>query len=512
MASLLLARASGRRGEIIIRSAIGASRWRITRQLLTESLIIAWCAGAVGLFLAYWWTEALTHLQLPFGIPVHLELHPDVRVLGYTLLVAFTTVLLFGMGPALQLSRVSLASGAGRQNSVASRRRSWKARLLIVAQISISLLLLIGAGLCVRSLRNAELIDPGFETRNTLVFSISSRMTGNTGGPAAGFYRDLLERVKRIQGVQSVSLSALVPLGYGKLQETVAINGGSGGTPQRHAVSENLVTPDYFQTLGIPVVRGNTFRNESEARKILVNEAFIRRFLPAQNAIGRQLTLGEGQDARLVQIVGITRDTKYRTLGEAPEPLIYGLLTPGQEGPTGAAVLIRTFRDPEALISTILSQVHALDNSLPPPRIETMTEHIGSALWLAHSMATLFSVLGMIATFLAVIGLYGSVAYSVSSRINEIGVRMALGAQRADILKMIEGEGLFLTCIGIDIGLAAAVALTRFMGNLLYGLSPTDPPTLIGVSLLFILVALAACYIPSRNATRVDPMMALREP
>jgi predicted permease len=378
-----------------------------------------------------------------------------------------------------------------------------------VAQISISLPLLLGAGLCVRSLRKAELINPGFETENVLVFSVSPRSNGYSDTRATVFYKDLLERLRGIRGVQSVSLTALLPLSYGELQENVEVKNNST-EPQQVVVSENLVAADYFQTLGVAVVRGRAFESDRDRHDVVINETFARSFFPGQNPIGRQLKVGGGLDARWVQIIGIARDSKYRTLGESTRPLFYAFLTPGIEGPTGTAVLIRTFASPIGLIPAIRSQVHALDNNMPMPRIETMGEHIGSALWLARTTAGLFAVLGMMGAFLAMIGLYGTVAYSVSRRTNEIGVRMALGAEPADILRMIEGEGLILTCMGTGIGLAAAFGLTRFLGSLLYGVSATDPLTFAAVSILFTVVALAACYIPAKRATRVDPMAALK--
>jgi predicted permease len=276
-------------------------------------------------------------------------------------------------------------------------------------------------------------------------------------------------------------------------------------------VAENLVAPGYFETIGIPILRGRGFDGNSSQNSVIVNETLAHRFFPGQDPIGRQLVLGgDVGHPRSVQVVGVARDSKYRTLGEPPEPFLYELIAPGFDDAAGTTVLVRTSAPPKSLVSAIRSEVRTLDGSLPIARMETMEEHIGSALWLARTTAMILGTVGTLGMFLAMIGLYGAVAYSVVRRTKEIGIRMALGAQRVDVLRMVVNEGLILTFTGVGIGLMAALGLTRFLGSLLYGMSATDSLTFAAVTMLLVSVALVASYIPARRAAKVDPMVALR--
>jgi predicted permease len=511
VAGLMLARSWSRRNEMTIRLAIGASRGRIIRQLLTESTLTGLLSGATGLMLAFCGAEFLTLLKPPVGLPIALDLRPDMGVLGFTLVVVVVTVLLLGTAPALRLSRTSLAPQLGHRSDWGGGRRFKGQHLLLVVQVSVSFLLLAGAGLCVRSLRNAELTDPGFETQKVLTFSVSPALNGYTKTRQAMFYRQLGERLKSLEGVRSISMAASIPLSYGEIQTTVGTEGGSGASTQPVPVAENLIAPGYFETIGIPIIRGRGFLDaDSSQNNVIINETLAHRFFPAQDPIGKQLAIGDVQHPRSAQIVGIARDSKYRTLGEPAQPFLYEPLATGFEGPAGTTVLLRTSVAPRTLILAIRNELRALDKNLPITKMETMGEHIRSALWLARTAATLFGIVGTIGMLLAMIGLYGTVAYSVVRRTNEIGIRMALGAQRMDVLRMIVREGLLLTFVGMGIGLAVALALTRFLSSLLYGMSATDPLTFVAVSLLTTAVALLACYIPARRATKVDPMVALR--
>jgi len=511
VASLMLARSWSRRSELAIRSALGASRLRTLRQLLTESILIGLSSAAVGLVLALWGAAALPHLKLPISLPIAIDFRPDIRVLGFTTLLAFATALLFGTAPALQLSRAALSPQLGGRTGSDVRRRSRAQRLLVSAQVSISLLLLIGAGLCLRSLHSAERIDPGFETRDVLSFAVSPSLSGYSNARADVLYTQLLERLEATRGVRSASLAVLMPLSYGELEENVLPRDRTGTGAQGVQVAENLVTPGYFRTIGIPILRGRDFvGGVIDKDSVVVNQTLANQLFPRQNPVGQQLELGGGQHPRSVLIIGVARDSKYRTLGESPTPFLYGVFRPGFEGPAGTTVLVRTSGAPQLLIPAIRRQVRALDKNLPVTGMETMTEQIQSALWLARTLGAFFAVLGVAGTLLAMVGLYGSVAYSVARRTNEVGIRMAVGAQQRDVLKLVVGEGLFLALSGIGAGLVLAFLLTRFLRSLLYGVSPTDPLALSAVSILFMLVALAACYIPARRATKVDPMAALR--
>lgn len=510
VASLMLARSWSRRSEMAIRSALGASRLRTLRQLLTESMLMALCSAAAGLVLALWGAAALPHLKTPISLPIAIDFRPDIRVLGFTTLLAFVTALLFGTAPALQLSRAVLSPQLGGRTGSDVRRRSRAQRLLVSAQVSISLLLLIGAGLCLRSLHSAERIDPGFETRDVLSFAVSPSLSGYTNAQADVLYEQLLERLRATPGVRSASLAALMPLSYGGLEEVVS-SSGTAVAGQRVQVGENLVTPGYCRTLGIPILRGRDFvGGVIDQDTVVVNQTLANRFFPQQNPVGQQLEVGGGQHPRSVLIIGVARDSKYRTLGESPTPFLYGLFRPGFEGPAGTTVLVRTSGAPQMLIPEIRRQVQELDKNLPVTGMETMAEHIRSALWLARTLGAFFAILGAAGTLLAIVGLSGSVAYSVARRTNEVGIRMALGAQERDVLRLVVGEGLFLTLSGIGAGLVLAFLFTRFLRSLLYGVSPTDPLALSAVSILFMLAALAVCYIPARRATKVDPMAALR--
>jgi predicted permease len=513
LAGLMLARSWPRRNEITIRLAIGATRGRIIRQLLTEGMLTGLLSGAAAVLLAFGGTTLLTHLKPPVGLPIAINFQPDLRILAFTLAVVIVTVLLVGAAPAARLSRTSLAPQLGRRNDSGDGRRSKGQRLLLLVQLSVSFLLLAGAGLCVRSLRNAAHIDPGFETQNILTFSISPALNGYSRAREAIFYRQLGEHLKSLEGVRSVSMAASLPLSYGEIQTLVGTAGPGGAASQPVALDENLVAPGYFETIGIPILRGRGFvdADRDQNRVIIVNETLAHRFFPSQDPIGKQLALGDLQHTRSAQIVGIVRDSKYRTLGEPAQPFLYEPLGTGFEGPAGTTVLARTSVAPLTLILDIRKELRALDKDLPITKMETMGEHIRSALWLARTTAVLFGIVGTIGMLLAMIGLYGTVAYSVARRTNEIGIRMALGAQRRDVLKMVVREGFLLTVAGMGIGLAVALAVTRFVSSLLYGISAADPLTFAAVALILTGVALLASYIPARRASKLDPMVALRD-
>ena len=511
ISSLMLARSWSRSYEMAVRSALGASRSRILQQLLTESVLIGVLSAAVGLLLSFFGARALVHFKPPISLPLALDIRPDIRVLGFTVLLAVVTAILFGSAPALQLSRVAAAARLGGRPGMGSRRRSKTQRVLLAAQVGISFLLLVGAGLSIKSLRSAERIDPGFDTRNILSFTVSPRLSGYTNERAEVYYRDLLDRLGTTHGVQSVSLAALMPLSYGHMVENIGVLGGSNQSGQQVQAGENLVAPEYFRTIGIPFVRGRDFlAGGGDKTSVILNQTLAQQFFPDQDPVGRQLEIGDGQTSGSLRIVGVVRDCKYRTLGESPQPFFYRLFAAGVEGPEGTTVLVRTLVEPQSLIHVIHSQVEGLDKTVPLTAMETMSEHMQSALWLARTMATLLGILGVTGLVLAMIGLYGSVAYSVARRTNEIGIRMALGAQRKEVLSLIIKEGLFLTLSGLGPGIVLALLLTRFLRGLLYGVSPTDPVALSAASLLFMLVALAASYIPARRAASIDPMQALR--
>jgi predicted permease len=509
--SLMLARAVQRRREVTIRFAVGASRRRIIRQLLTESTLLGVFSGALGLLLGTWVMYGLAYFKPPISLPINFALRPDIRVFGFTLLLAVVTVLLFGMAPALRAAAGDLAPRLGGRSDSGVQRRSRAHHVLIVGQIAISILLLLGAGLCFRSLNAEQRVKPGFRVHHVLGFNLSPTLSGYSRARASAFYKELLERLSVVHGVRSVALASLMPLSYGQMQTLVRLGEGSSGFSQPITVRENFVGTSYFDTIGIPILEGRAFaQGTGDKDGVVINQTLAHRFFRRQDPIGRYLRLGGGPNPRSVEIIGVVRDSKYRTLSEAAQPFLYELLTPGFEGPSGTTVLLRTSLPASSLVTDIRAQVRALDKSLPMSPIETMQEHLRAALWPPRMIARLLGSLGLVGMLLAMIGLYGNVAHSVISRTHEIGVRVALGAQRADVLKVFVGQGLRLTLIGVSIGLLAALGLTRFLSNLLYAIKPTDPVTFVGVTLILTAVALLASYIPARRAANVDPMVALR--
>ncbi|MCA1615766.1 MAG: ABC transporter permease, partial [Acidobacteria bacterium] len=510
VANLLLARASARRREIAIRLALGAGRWRLVRQLLTESTALALIGGALGLFIALWTSDLLPSF-FPQEETAALDFSLDARVLLFTLLLSIVTGLLFGLVPALQSTRPDLIGALKDDTAGASHglSRFGLRGALVVAQVAISLVLLVSAGLFLRSLRNALNFDPGFDSNNLLLTSLEVKGPGTTREQAQQFYDELLGSVRELPGVKAASLTHVVPLSGGGQRRGIIIEGYEPRPGEDTELNTNVVGPDFFQTMGIPLLAGRTFdgRDRKDAPAVVVvNEEFARRYYPGQDAVGKRLrTDSEGP---FMEIVGVARTARYRNLREQPLPFVY--IPFSQEHQRDMTLVVRTGGDPLDAVAGVRTAAQGVSKSVPLFNVTTMARHVGASIANDRMVAVLLGIFGGVALLLAVVGIYGVMSYAVARRTHEIGVRMALGAQRSDILNLVIRQGMAPVLVGGALGLAAAFALTRVMSGLLFGVSATDPGTFAGVALLLAGVALLACYIPARRAARVDPLLALR--
>jgi predicted permease len=514
LANLLLARATERRKEIAIRLALGASRRRLIRQLLTESVLLSVAGGMVGFLIALWIVDLAVAFKPPIDFPLTINLSVDARVFGFSLLVSLITGVLFGLVPAWQATRTDLVSDLKDATLQAGARRSLLRSGLVIAQVALSLVFLVAAGLVVRALQHLQTMNPGFDPENALMLSVDLGLQGYDEARGQQFYRQLVERVGSLPGVRLASLADNIPLSLSRYSMDIHVEGQpvARGAEIPRAMNAT-VGLNYFATMGIPLLRGRDFNEgdkEGATRVVIVNETFARRFFPGPNpmedAIGKRVS--NSSRGPFFEIIGIARDGKYFSIGEAPEPFIYFPLL--QSYTSNATLVVRTATDPKQMIPTIRREVQMLDDKLPVFDVKTLTEHLGLSLFPARIAATLLGGFGLLALVLAGIGIYGVMSYSVAQRTREIGIRMALGAGQGDVLKMVVGQGMIMASIGVIIGLLVALALMRVMASILYGISATDPLTFASVTMLLACVALLACYIPARRAARVDPMVALR--
>jgi predicted permease len=511
LANLLLARATGRRKEIAIRLALGASRWQIMRQLLTESVLLALLGGAVGVLLAAWIGDLVSAFKPPVDFALLIDLSLDWRVLSFTLALSLLTGIVFGVLPALQSSRPDLVPALKDETAIAGYRRSWLRNGLVVAQVALSLVLLICAGLIVRSLQQAQSLNPGFNANNAVMVSFDLGLQGYDKARGQAFHQQALERVRALPGVEAAALADWLPL---TLTESSTVVYVEGKTPPNFANLPSTiytrVGPDYFRAMGISLLAGREFtpqEREEASRVVIVNETFARRFWPGENALGKQFKFG-GADEPAWQIVGVAKDGKYVTLGERPRLLVYQPLSRNYSSLVN--LVVRSSADAATALAAVRREVNSLDPTLPLYNVRTMREHLSLPLFGARVAATVLGAFGVLALLLAAIGIYGVMSYSVSQRTREVGIRMALGAQRSDVLKMMVRQGMSVALIGIGIGLAGAFGVTRLLADLLFGVSATDPLTFIVIVVLLTGVALLACFVPARRATKVDPIVALR--
>jgi predicted permease len=513
VANLLLARATARRKEIAIRLAVGAGRARLIRQLLTESVLLSLTGGVLGLIVARWLTDLLISFQPPGTFTLDGSL--DKRVLLFSFALSLLTGIIFGLAPAFQASKPDLVSALKNESATAgfhARRLSLR-NLLVVGQVALSLMVLVSAGLCVRSLQKLVAIDAGFEPAKVLVMSLDLALNGYKQPQGQQFYSDMVERVSTLPGVESVSLAVTVPLSGGGMRSSVRVPGYEPppGTPNLN-FDLNMITPNYFQTMGMPLVAGRDFGPQDKdgaPKVVIINETVARRFWPDTNPVGKHLDFGGGDGpSDFREIVGVVKDSKYRTLIEQPRTAMFVPLA--QDYWSSIVLHVRTAGDANALLSAVRSEVQTLDASLPVYNIKTLAEQKSRSLYVARLAATLSGFFGAVALLLAAVGIYGVMAYSVNRRTREIGIRMALGAGRTDVLKLVMSEGVVLVVTGLALGLGVTMAVTRLMASLLYGVSVTDPATFIAIPLILVGVALGACFVPARRATKVDPMVALR--
>lgn len=514
VANLLLARATVRQKEIAIRLALGAGRVRLIRQLLTESLVLASAGGVLGVVLAHWATTLFRAFMPNTYLPIGYTFAVDGGTLGFTLALTLVTGVVFGLVPALQASGLNLNATlkeGGRTSGAAMPHRRLRS-MLVVAEVALALALLVGAGLCLQGSRRAQKVDIGFSPQGVLVAGLRVGMHGYTEERAQGFYRQLRERLAAAPGVKEAALASWFPLGFeGGGSTSVAVPGYDRKPNEDTGVKQAIVSPRYLAALGIPLVAGRDFTDQDDAshpRVAIINETMARRFWPGQDPIGRKFTIWGGQ--RELTVVGIAKNGRYRSLNELPESFMYFAYQQGVWD-MNLGIALRTEGNPISFASVLRQEVRALDPGVEVWAMLSMVDFIQAAFLGQRIVSTLLAALGAVAVLLAAMGIYGVMAYVVSQRTHELGIRMALGASSGRVTQLVVVQGMKLALGGLGAGLLAALALSRSLANFLYGVSPYDPPTLMGVAGLLALVSLSACLIPAWRAARVDPIVALRE-
>ena len=514
VANLLIARATSRQKEIAVRLALGASRGRIISQLLIESLTLALAGGAAGLLLSIWMDDALLGFLPSANSPLTISTAPDVRILLFTLGVSLLTGLIFGLVPALQSTRPQIAGTLKDQvGSIAGGTSVGIRKGLVVAQVALSLLLLIGASLFIRSLTNLKDLDPGFQVGNLLQFSIDPVMNGYTPERSLDFYRQLREGLNTIPGVQSAAFAVVPLLSDDEWDNSMAIEGFTHSAATLPDPHMQFVTPDYFKTMHIPVIAGRDFRmsdGKGAPQVCIVNEKFAKKYFKDGNALGRHIGMGGDPGTKLnIEIVGIVGDTKYENMREEIPQEVYQPYHQ-VEFVVGMMAYVRTSQPPEQTFSAIRRVTNNLDPNIPVSNLETLQKQQAESMITERLVATLSAGFGVLATLLAAIGVYGVMAYVVAQRTREIGVRMALGAATRDVVWLVMREVLLLAAIGVAIGLPSAFALTKLAKSQLFGIQPNDGLSMALATATIAIIALLSGYIPARRATMVDPIRALR--
>ena len=518
VANLLLAKAAPRQREIALRTALGARRYHLLRQLLTESMLLAIIAGGIGVLLATWGTAALVALS-PDSLPRAREIGFDWRVLAFTGGIALATGIVFGLMPAIWGPRVDLTDALkeGSRGSTASGGRLRK--LLVIAEVALSVMLLVGAGLMLRSFSHLRNVNPGFRTDHALTLRVSLPVPNGQITPAdenrfMSFYDRTLARIGELPGVTAAGASNMIPLDGNGTDRLIEVE---GYIPRDQAdmpdAQNRQVTPGWFAAMGIPLVQGRLIEpsdDEKAPRVVVVNQAFVKRYFPNGDAIGKRMRLGKlTSEFPWATIVGTVGDVRNFTLDEPPEPAMYWPVAQIRSTPS-LAIVVRTQSDPDALAPAVRDAIAEIDQAQPIYDMQSLDQLVAKSLDQRRFTLTLMLLFGVIALVLSAIGIYGVMAFAVTQRTQEIGIRMALGASALDVLKMVVGSGMFLAVIGVAVGLIGAFAVTRLMASLLFGVSPTDLVTFGLVTAGLLMVALLACYIPARRATKVDPLVALR--
>jgi predicted permease len=510
VATMLLARAVVRRKEIAVRLALGAARGRLIRQLLTESVALFVLGGAAGTAIAVWGTRLLGRIDLPVDMPMSLDLAPDLRALAVTLIVALLTGIAFGLAPALQASRLDFAETLRGDTSGGGRNRSRLRNGLIMGQVALSLVLLSASGLFVRALDRGHRVDPGFDINNVATAALNVGTAGYNEVRARVFYRELATRLAALPGVMSVGYARLLPLSMNTTGTEISIDdyappGGRAGGEFNVLIDD--IDEGYLTTTRMPVISGRNIRptdDATAARVAIVNQSFVNRYWPGRNPIGRTFHL----DSTTVTVVGVVPDSKFARLNDAPAPFMY--LPMAQHWDSGTNLLVRTAGDPTAVFAAIRREIRALDPNLPAPTLTTLRQATSVALLPQRVAVAVTGVLGLLGLILAAVGLYGVLSFSAAQRSGEIGIRLALGALRRDVVGLVVREGMRLVGIGMVSGLLLALLATQALKPFLFGVSPLDPLTFVAIGATLASVALVASYLPARRAAAADPASSLR--
>jgi predicted permease len=518
MASLLLSRSASRASEIALRLALGASRWRLIRQLLTESVLLAALGGALGVLFALWIKDGLLAVS-DWGGMRALNPRLDWRALFFTMVLSLLTGIIFGLVPAWRATKVDLAPSlkdSARSSGAASR--SLLSRGLVVLQVALSLLLLVGAGLFLRTLLNLQRVDPGFNTRNLLLFSVEPALAGYKDEKLAQLYQRLSERLEAVPGARAVTFSRTRLLAGSTSSRNTYLQGPGGTVREGGSIKLHQARENFLEVMEIPLLAGRAFTRQDDeraARVVVVNQTFARKNFPNENPVGKRIGFSEN-NVDEVEIVGLVKDTKYANQRDDIPPMAYLPWRQELDAMTEATFDLRVTADPKAIIGAVRQAAHEVDANLPLTDFRTQIEQSDQMLTMERLFAKLLVLFGLLAQQLASIGLFGVMAYAVSQRTREIGIRLALGADRGDVLRMILRQGMALALLGVVLGLAGAYALTKYLesrmnlSQMLYGVRLSDPLIYGAIALSLLLVALVACCIPARRAMKVDPIVALR--
>jgi putative ABC transport system permease protein len=530
IANLLLARATARKKEMAIRTAVGASRWRIARQLLTESILVSLIGGGIGLVLARWGVDLILYVS-PNAIPRSREIGLDWKVLAFTAGISFLTGILFGLIPAIQAGEVDVHETL-KETGRGTSGRQWLRSSLVVVEVATTLVLLIGAGLMIRSFYMLQKVDPGFSHEHLTSFSVAlPEKKYATVEARASFYNRLLENIRALPGVESAAAASGLPLGNNGWQTGFIIEGQPVPPREQTPLMEAcLVTPDYFKAMNIPVLRGRVFTDRDDRshlagrdlsklnedqrdiagiNSIVIDEEFARRYWPNEDPVGKRVRIGRAADAPSLEVLGVVGRVKMESLNQNSDR-VQGYFAFEQNAADGMTVIIKGASDPNQLISSVRGAVKEIDPEQPIYNPRTMDDIRAESVAPERLNLTLLSLFASIALVLAIVGIYGVMSYSVTQRTHDIGIRMAIGARPLDVFKMILGHGMKLALIGVALGLVGAFLLTRLMASMLFGVEPTDAMTFGGLSALLITIALLACYLPGRRATKVEPTISLR--
>jgi predicted permease len=511
VANLLMARAATRQREFAIRLAVGAGRARLVRQLLTESILLAGLGGAAAVMLAWWGSSMLLWMASDSADALPLDVTPNLRILGFALLASLLSAVIFGTAPALRAARVDPYSALkGGKGAAQATGQSRLAKALIVAQVALSLLLLVGAGLFVRTLINLQSVPTGFNEQNVMLFRIDTATTGLKDAQFAPLLREVEDRVKGVPGVEADSFSFFI-FNQGGWTSRLFSRELDPAEVGNRIVRQNVVGVDYFTTMGIPLLAGRGFGpqdTDKSQRVAVVSETFAQRYFPNGSPLGKRFGTSGPNSGDQTEIIGVVKDARYIDLTESWQPMAY--YVHGQRSQPLSNFVVRFKGPPESIVPQVRAAIQNVNRNLPIDEVVSLSDHIGRSLVQQKLIARLASFFGVLALLLACVGLYGVLSYAVTRRTGEIGIRIALGAPSGNVLWLVSREALALVFAGIVIGLLASLAATRTAASLLFALKPNDPLTLVLATLALAVVALVACYIPARRATRVDPMVALR--